>query len=240
MRTDVARPLTDQELMAIHVQALFTHDAHSRLLFINEPGGRAPAPRLFFGRTRAGNLWRFRADLPEILLEELAALCMDEPAGEEFHSPPRHCAAYVRLLETHAPVHKLWMGPAYHFTEYVEPARHLLALTETNAERLRGGFEGLVAELSAWQPFLAIVEESRAVSVCRSVRITPAAHEAGVETLPEFRGKGYAKDVVAGWARIVQSMGAMPLYSTSWENTASQAVAKKLHLVPYGVDFHVT
>jgi hypothetical protein len=45
---------------------------------------------------------------------------------------------------------------------------------------------------------------------------------------------------VAGWARVVQSLGAMPFYSTSWENTASQAVAKKRHLVPYGTDFHVT
>ena len=105
---------------------------------------------------------------------------------------------------------------------------------------LRSGFEELVAELPAWQPFLALVEENRAVSVCRSVRITPAAHEAGVETLPSFRGKGYAKDVVAGWARVVQSMGAIPLYSTSWENTASQAVANKLRLVPYGADFYVT
>ncbi|MCL5998938.1 MAG: hypothetical protein M1546_23200 [Chloroflexi bacterium] len=111
---------------------------------------------------------------------------MDEPVGMEFHSTPRHIKAYVRLLETHAPVHKLWMGPAYHFTEYLEPSRPLLVLTETNAERLRGGFEALVAELPARQPFLALVEESRAVSVCRSVRITPAAHEAGVETLPDF------------------------------------------------------
>jgi RimJ/RimL family protein N-acetyltransferase len=131
------------------------------------------------------------------------------------------------------------MGPAYHFTAYPEPSRPLLALTATHAERLRGGFEALVAELPAWQPFLALVEEGRAVSVCRSVRIIPAAHEAGVETLPDFRGKGYAQDVVAGWARVVQSLGAIPLYSTSWENTASQAVAKKLHLVPYGADFHV-
>jgi hypothetical protein len=30
------------------------------------------------------------------------------------------------------------------------------------------------------------------------------------------------------------------LYSTSWANTASQAVSKKLHLMRYGVDFHVT
>lgn len=132
------------------------------------------------------------------------------------------------------------MGLAYQFTEYLEPSRPLLAITETNAEMLRGGFEMLVAELPDWQPFVAIIEESRAVSVCRSVRITPEAHEAGVETLPEFRGRGYAKDVVAGWARVVRSVGAIPLYSTSWENTASQAVAKKLHLVPYGEDLHIT
>lgn len=233
--------LTAQELMDIHVRALFTYDARSRLLFVNEPGGgEVPAPRLFFGRTPAGNLWRFRADLPEILIEELEALCADEPVGEELQSAPRHVEAYVRLLETHAPAQRPSAGPAYYFTEYVEPSRPLLALTGKDAEMLRGGFEELVAELPTWQPFVAIVEGSRAVSVCRSVRITPEAHEAGVETLPDYRGRGYAKDVASGWARLVQSMGAMPLYSTSWENTASQAVAKKLNLVQFGADFHIT
>jgi len=131
------------------------------------------------------------------------------------------------------------MGPAYHFTEYPEPSRPLQAIAETNAEMLLAGFEELIAELPAWQPFLAIVEEGRAVSVCRSVRITSEAHEAGVETLPDFRGKGYAKDVVAGWARAVRSLGAIPLYGTTWENAASQEVAKKLGLATYGFDFHV-
>jgi RimJ/RimL family protein N-acetyltransferase len=232
--------LTDQELMAIHVRALFTHNAHSRLLLVNEPGGGAVAPRLFFGRTQAGNLWRFRADLPEPLVKELETLCVDEPVGIEFHTTLRHVEAYLRLLETHMPVQKLWAGPAYHFTEYLEPSRTLLAITEMNAERLRGGFEELAAELPDWQPFVALLEEDRAVSVCRSVRITSGAHEAGVETLPDFRGKGYAKDVVAGWARLVRSLGAVPLYSTSWENIASQAVAKKLRLALYGADFHMT
>ena len=232
--------LTEQELMAIHVQALFTHDARSRLLFVNEPEGRVPAPRLFLGRTPAGTVWRCRADLPEILVAELEALCADEPAGTELRIAPRHVEAYVRLLEAHAPVQKVWTGPAYRFTEFPEPSRPLLAVGEATAERLRGGFEALVAELPAYQPFLAIIEEGRAVSVCRSVRITPAAHEAGVETLPDFRGRGYARDVVAGWARAVRSLGAMPLYSTSWENTASQAVATKLRLLPFGADFHVT
>jgi RimJ/RimL family protein N-acetyltransferase len=226
--------------MEIHVRALFIHDANSRLLSVNEPGGGGPAPRLFLFRTRTGNLWRFRADLPASLIEELETLCADEPAPVKLSEAPRHIEEYLRLLETHAPVRKLYLGPSYHFTEYPEPSSPLLAITETNAEMLRGGFEELTAELPAWQPFLALVEEGRAVSVCRSVRITPAAHEAGVETLPEFRGKGYAKDVVAGWARAVRSLGAIPLYGTSWENTASQAVAKKLRLAAYGADFHVT
>ena len=112
----------------MHVQTLFTHDAHARLLLVNEPGGGAPAPRFFLGRTQTGNLWRFRADLPESLMEALEALCLDEPVGMAFHRPPRHVEAYVQLLATHAPVHTLWMGPAYHFTAYPEPSRPLLAL----------------------------------------------------------------------------------------------------------------
>ena len=226
--------------MDVHVRALFTHDARSRLLSINEPGGGPPAPRLYFGRTSAGNLWRYRADLPEPLVEELEALCADEPAGAEFHHAPRHVEAYLRLLEAHAPVLRTWAGLAYYFAEDPEPSRPLLAVTESNAEALRGGFDELIAELPDWQPFVALVERGRAVSVCRSVRVTPAAHEAGVETLPEFRGRGYATDVTAGCARSVRSLGAVPLYSTSWENVASQAVAKKLRLAQYGADFQVT
>jgi hypothetical protein len=231
--------LTDQELMALHVQALFTHDARSRLLRVNEPDGGGTAPRLFLGRTRAGNLWRFRADLPDSLIQELATLCADEPAGADRSSAPRHAQAYVRLLEAHAPVDELSMGPAYHFADLLEPSVPPLAITEANAEVLVGGFEDLIPELPDWQPFFARVEHGRAVSVCRSVRITPMAHEAGVETLLDARGKGYARDVVAGWAQAVQLMGALPLYSTSWENSASQALAKKLRLVAYGADFHI-
>jgi len=233
--------LTDLELMHIHVRALFTHNAESRLLFVNEPDSAVvPAPRLFLGRTRVGNVWRFSADLPENLIEELDSLCADEPpVNTEFNEPPRYVERYVRLLEKHTPVESVSTGPAYHFPENIAPSIHPVAITENNKERLQGGFEELIAELPAWQPFVAFIEGNRAVSVCRSVRITPEAHEAGVETLLDFRGKGCAKDVVAKWARRVRSVGATPLYSTSWENNASQSVARKLRLECYGTDFQV-
>jgi RimJ/RimL family protein N-acetyltransferase len=96
-----------------------------------------------------------------------------------------------------------------------------------------------MADVSVEQPFVAITQKNRAVSVCRSVRITTEAHEAGLETLPEFRGKGFAAEVTAEWARRVCAIDAMPLYSTSWENKASQAVARKLRLRCYGNDFEI-
>jgi len=230
----------DLELMVIQSEALFTHDGHGRLLCINEPETNVPAPRLFLGRTRIGNIWRFRADLPDDLTSELEKLCADEPVIDDLKTPPRHQDEYQRLLEKHAPVKKFSSGPAYYFEDYPEPATPLVAIIEANSELLRGGFEDCLEEVPTWQPFIAAVENNRAVSVCRSVRITAAAHEAGVETLPEFRGRGYAKDVVAGWALAVKSLGAVPLYSTSWDNVASQAVARKLGLKLFGADFDIT
>jgi predicted GNAT family acetyltransferase len=99
------------------------------------------------------------------------------------------------------------------------------------------GFEWLVDEIDLVQPCAALICENRIVSQCRSVRVSPKAHEAGLETLPAFRGRGYALLVTRFWAKAVREMGAVPLYSTSWKNTVSQRVAGKLKLYHYGNTF---
>src|SRR5947199_5583424 len=65
---------TDLGLMRFHVEALFTHDANSDLVAVNEPNG-APAPRFFIGRTREGIVCRFRRDLDLETRRALRAAC---------------------------------------------------------------------------------------------------------------------------------------------------------------------
>ena len=85
-----------------------------------------------------------------------------------------------------------------------------------------------------------MVADGVAVTACSSVRLTPQAAEAGLYTHADYRGRGYAADTVRCWAEAVRASGRIPLYSTSWENLASQAIARKLGAIQYGVDFSIT
>lgn len=133
------------------------------------------------------------------------------------------------------------MGPCFLVPDEIVPSIQVIGITRENStELLHGGFEWLNSEIDYAQPCIALVCEGRAVSICRSVRITSKAHEAGLETLNEFRGRGYAAAVVAGWAIEVRKLEAVPLYSTSWDNAASRSVATKSALSFYGANFTVT
>jgi hypothetical protein len=227
------------ELMEFHVKALFTHDQNARLRMINEPWpGEALAPRFFLGRTIVGTtLCRFRYDVPVKLVEQLERLCADEPVVTDFQTKPKHAEEYLNLLQGE----RFTMGPCFLVPDEIVPFTQVVSITPVNrTEFLHGDFEWLNSEIDFAQPCIALVREGRAVSICRSVRITSRAHEAGLETLNAFRGRGYAAAVVAGWAMAVRELGIVPLYSTSWENAASRSVAAKSALTFYGVNFTVT
>ena len=232
-------PPSQLELMRMHVEALFAHDEDMRIESVNQPDGGV-APCFFLGRTTAGNLWRFRSDLPSDLAMELTKLCNGEPHINEISRTPNDQKEYIRLLETYTPINQVLSGPTYWFSTDVVPCVRPVEICEINSDLLRGGFEDLLENMPHRRPFMAMVEDGHAVSVCASVRITDAAHEAGVETLPAHRHKGHATNVVAGWANAVRSISAIPLYSTSWDNTASQNVAARLGLSVFGVDFHIS
>ena len=228
---------SDLEMIRLQTEALFVHDANGKLLRINEPEIN-PAPRFFLGRSAGGNVWRTRFDLPDELVAELERLAADEPIVRDFRAAPQHEADYVALLEQHAPITGTNTGPAYALPA-LDPARDAVTITPENVSVLQTHFAWLVTTLADYVPVSAAVVDGVAVAVCFCSRITARVCEAGVFSEANSRGQGYATEAVRGWAAGVRATGKQPLYSTSWDNFASQAIARKLSAVQYGTDFSI-
>lgn len=233
--------VSDTELMKIQVEVLFTQDENGHLQYINEPiGDKKPAPRFFFGYTNEGSICRFRHDLPDNVVAQLKEVAAAEPMLVPSEQIPKSHRQFEDILQSHTPIERVWIGPAYRFPQYITPPTNVIRLSREHAGLLKKDFAEMVSELNNSQPYLAIIEDSQVVSICQSVRLSSRAHEAGVDTLTGYRQRGYAISVVAAWALAVRALNRIPLYSTSWDNVASQSVARRLGLVQYGVDYHVT
>ncbi|MEH6675620.1 GNAT family N-acetyltransferase [Phenylobacterium sp.] len=225
-------------LLEERVAALYRTDGDGRLLGSNEWDCR-PAPRFHLMRTAAGPILRGRADLPVDLLQRLQALSLEEPPDQAFTRLPAQSDQYLAVLAEHAPVEKIWAGPAFVLPPAQTPGLDVVNIDEGARERLVGRFNDWLEDVAHRRPFVAVIAEGAAAAICASVRISPTVHCAGVETHPDFRRRGYALAAVAGWAQAVRACGATPFYSTSWDNLASQRLAQRLGGQIVGVDFHV-
>jgi RimJ/RimL family protein N-acetyltransferase len=128
-------------------------------------------------------------------------------------------------------------GPVYRFADAPIPNEVAVEITEKNRDALRKHFPWLDEEFGGWGTAFAVVRDGAAVSLCFSSRLDDRSAEAGLETIPECRGNGFAAAVTQSWAAFVRSSGRIPFYSTSFNNTASQAVARKLGLIRIGEDY---
>ena len=250
-RVGEAELVTDCDWLALHIDALFTCDARGRLLARREPG-LPPAPRFYLGRTRHGNSWRIRADEPSESVRRLSRLTGREaalPAGSVRPPPPERIEALRRVLRERAGIGCEWRGPVYRFRAlasrrgvWQQRAQGTRAIDPADGSAvalLRADFPAVADVLEECGPCMAVIGAGRVRAVCHSACGRSAvAREAAVETLEADRGRGLAGRCVAAWALAVADRGATPLYSTSWQNRASRAVARKLGLVPYGEDLH--
>jgi GNAT superfamily N-acetyltransferase len=231
--------MNGRELMETHLDALFRHDAKRRLVAVNEPEGRT-APRFFLGTTATGCVLRYRFDVPDILCRALDTAALDLGSSTTAWNEPIDPAPFRAHLVADAPVQHVWAGPAFVFPAHLPTSHRTQRVTADQLELLRPYLGGWIADVVAGRPLCATVIGDAAVAVCCSVRLTATAHEAGVETAEAFRGRGFAAAAVAEWARDIRARGLIPLYSTSWTNSASRAVARKLKLVQFGSDLHIT
>ena len=252
------------DLLDLHIAVLFTQDGHGGLIATNDPEpDQVIAPRLYLGRSDSGGVVRFRRGMQESTCAALRDLAAPDLTSNDCNREPVNRAAIVDLLAAEQPIHNIYFGPAFSFpdalnhespwTPIPRPLRHsggsgnpnpsppeVVEISPSNAHLLSPEVAWLADELNVRAPVMAMVVDGASASVCFSARSSPAAAEAGVETLPEHRGRRYAGAVTAAWAAAVRQQGRIPLYSTSWSNHASRRVAARLGLIQYATDFHIT
>jgi len=207
----------------LELETLFVLDKQRRIVSTREPGPVA-GPRFMLIRGTSECAWALRTDVSDSLAAKLHQLVTEEPPTRHFRQEPRHATEYGSLLGG-----QVESGPAFTFPEAVTPSpdtrtvEDLLPLTHL--------FRGWTAdELPERSPIFAITEGGIPVSICFCARRSDLAAEAGLETAEQFRCRGYGARVAATWAAAIRSSGRLPIYSTSWNNQASLAVARKLHL----------
>ncbi len=224
-------------LAELHLEVMYELDADGRLLACGAP--EVPPPRFHMLRTREGNSWLLRHDLPAELASDLEQALAREPVLADFERTPPNLALVQSVLARQASPAREYRGPAFAFPDALPRVEAAETIGQPNNPRFQGPFAWVRSAGVRAQPITARFDDGVAVSVCHSARSSARAAEAGLETEPSHRRQGHAAAVTAAWAAAVRSGGRVPLYSTSWRNAASLAVARRLGLVLYAEDWHI-
>jgi hypothetical protein len=156
------------------------------------------------------------------------------PHPPDWEPPPLHARRYQALIEG-----RVECGPALEFPKRTDGPLGVAGIHDEAL--LQRHFSGWVpGEIEAGAALvLAVLAGGHPVSVCLCARRSAVAAEAGLEIARAFRGRGLAGRVASAWASAVRASGRTPLYSTSWTNASSRAVARKLGLKTYATDWSI-
>jgi hypothetical protein len=218
---------------------LFVLNDAGRITSNREPGA-SRGPLFFLARSAAHCSWAIGADVPAALAAQLDGLAREEPPVVALGDAPVHADQYLSVLRDrplsiqHAGAAIVQSaGLAFSFPTGIDESTDIVFVEDERLleHNFRGWVPGEIAAGSG--PVAAIMVDGYPVSICFSARASDAAAEAGVETAERFRGRGLASRVTAAWALAIRASGRVPLYSTSWTNSPSLAVAHKLGLIRY-------
>ncbi len=208
-----------------HLETLFVLDGRRIVSTRSASPTQVGVLRFVLIRRADSCAWAIGSGMGDEQAREVTRLALDEQPTSDFRLPPKHLEEYRRIVGG-----EFDGGPAFEFPEYM-PFIDEAVLIE-DVERLLVSFSGWAAdELPERSPIMAIFEDSVPVSICFCSRKSELIAEAGVETAPEYRGRGIAGLATAAWAAAIQASGRTPIYSTSWSNGPSLAVGRKLGLV---------
>jgi hypothetical protein len=220
------------------LEVLFARDTAGRLVSTRDSAPK-PAPRVFLGRSRDGNAWALRHDVDLAIADPIERLLAAEaPLAEPMADDTPACR--VQVIELLGGLTTEHRGPAYVLPRDLPHDDRARLVRAEDCAALGDAFPWLAAEFVAVAPVAIAFDGGEPAAICHAPRgMTAFVAEAGVETIERFRGRGLATAAVACWARAVQQSGRVALYSTTWDNAASRAVARRLGATVYGENWHV-
>ncbi len=158
-------------------------------------------------RHEGGYVCYFRYDAPPSIRQQIEAL--DPEKAIYNHDTVKH------ILAPYALCNKVFAGKGYYFDRIPSPDEFPDAIL----------YEGCYVIMADGKPV------SWAWTQDRSER----AAELAVETLPEYRRRGHARQVVAAWASHVAKSGRVAFFSHEIGNMESEALGRSLGVVQYAI-----
>ncbi|MBM7785458.1 GNAT family N-acetyltransferase [Tenggerimyces flavus] len=212
-----------RELIALEMETLWGSDARGRVL---------PAHHLVAGVTADAVVVRYGSSVPDELVARLGALTPDPTNIAPF------LAQCQQLLDSRYGSTVLNSGPGYLIPEgltYESDAdfvdsRAPRSLPCPDTWPSDEWQELLAGNLGPWA--VAVTDDDRVAAVAHMPASNERAAEIGIETHPDFRGRGLAAATTARWAEVAK--GRTLFYSTSADNRSSQRVAERLGLEQLG------
>jgi GNAT superfamily N-acetyltransferase len=221
-----------------HARLLFDLDVDGRIVSINEPEPDPP-PRFWLGRDGEETLLLARSDVPADLAAGVAHLVHGLPA---WHGAPLATDWVARLEDAAGGEATVEGGPALRFGER-SPVREvdgMILVDEATRPLLERHYPFTARHLDIRSPVVGVVRDGAIVAVCMTCRTRPDAGEVGVDTQEAYRGRGFARALVARWRTAMDAARRTPFYSTSWDNAASLAVARALRLQAFAEELSVS
>jgi hypothetical protein len=237
-------------LVRIEAASLFITDMAGRIVCETDPV-RSIGPLIYLTGCDDGNIVLVRHDISTETATAIEHLVSSEPPLSNSHADPVFLDEYIRLLASEAPVKQQTPGLIYSFPEQFSYSYEVDTVSSgtpagesllENLHRqmpmplLNAGFRS-VADL--WPPWSVAIADGEIASVCITARLADEGVEAGITTLPAFRGRGLASVATAAWATHSAHGARTRFYSVRRDNIPSRRVAEKLGLFPVGVSYRV-
>lgn len=187
----------------------------------DEPDGIA---RLYLAKIPGDVFYAYRFDVPLDIRSQIDVLSVET----RLHDHGR----VKQILEAHAPCMHVHYGRSYVFPA-IPPKNDYPDVIEVDefSQSLFDLFEPPGGKQA--HAVFAVLKDGKIVSACQSSRENERAGEAWVRTSPEYRGRGYARQVVSAWAVSLLQQNKTPFYSHVNNNLASKGLAESLGLVQY-------